>query len=661
MKRPSAPGPKTKASNGSTSNKTHALRSAAHQARQLAATLVATLHLLRQEADVYTRRRLLAALLLVLAGSVLAALGPLALRALVDTLAGTAPSSSLAHPALVFGAAYLLALGGVRVLTDLRPLFSGAAEQRLHARLSRRFLGHLMSLPMGFHADRPTGALVQALAQAAVGCQLLLATAVSGMAPVVAEVALVLVVLAHLDQPALALSFAVTAVVYLIVSSIAAFRLQVQAAQVADASLQAHASLADTLVNVEPIKCQGAESAMAKRYAAATSRLEERWVDLYRQRAGTGLLLTAVFSLSMATSLAIAVQAYTRGSLSLGGFVLVTVYLLQLIRPLETLSTALRDLAQALAFVRPVLTVLQLPAEAPGAGPGCRSDADANPHTQANTGPPTSTSATSALPRAAPIALSLRGVHLSYSPQARVLRGLDLEVAAGRTLGIVGASGAGKTSLVRLLLRLYPAQSGCILVDGRPIEELPLAELRAVIGLVPQDTLLLDASIADNITLGRPGVPSADIEQAACVAQLSGLISSLPQGYDTPVGERGLKLSGGERQRIAIARVALRRPRLLLLDEATSMLDAHTEAAVLQGLKQLGQGSTTLIIAHRLRALAHADEVVVLGEGRVQERGSPAALRAAGGLYARLWLAQMGREPARGTPAAVPPRPSGLH
>ena len=613
----------------------------------LTGTLAATLALLRSEADTGTRARLATALLLVMVGSLLAALAPLALKAFVDTLAAPVRPEGLARWSLLLGAAYLLALVGGRVLADVRPLLTGAAEQRLHARLSRRFLAHLMALPMAFHTERPSGALVQSLAQAAVGCQLLLSTAVTGVAPVLAEVVMVLAVLVHLDQPALVASFAVTAVVYLVVSGLAAMQVQARARQVAEASIAAHACLADTLINVESIKCQSAELALAQRYASATTALEARWVSLYRHRTGTGLALTATFSLSMAASLAIAIHAFERGSLSLGGFVLVTVYLLQLVRPLETLGAAARDVAQALAFVRPVLDILRLLPEAPP------PQQQAPAHERIPAAAPAPARVSAAPPPQVPMALSLRGVHLAYGNGAQVLKGLDLNIAAGSTVGIVGASGAGKTSLVRLLLRLYLPQAGHILVDGRPIEALPLADLRAAIGLVPQDTVLLNASIADNIAMGSLDAQPGLIEEAARQAQLHNFILSLPAGYNTPVGERGLKLSGGERQRVAIARVALRRPRLLVLDEATSMLDAHTEAAVLQSLKQLGQGCTTLIIAHRLRAVEHADEVVVLGEGRVRERGSPAALRAAGGLYARLWLAQMGRDAARSPPAAV--------
>ncbi|MDP1535443.1 MAG: ABC transporter ATP-binding protein, partial [Rubrivivax sp.] len=398
----------------------------------------------------------------------------------------------------------------------------------------RRFFGHVLALPMGFHVGRSSGALVQSLRQATMGCQLLVVTLVNGIAPVLVEVVAVLAVLLHLDQPALVLSFAASTAAYLVVCGIGALRLQARARAVSEASLDAHATLADSLINVETIKCFDAEGGSRARFAGAAARLEGCWMQLHRQRARTGLAVTAIFAVSMAASLALAAQALGRGSLSIGGFVLVTVYLLQLVRPLEMLGAAARDLTQALEFVRPLLEVLHMPAEATTQG-------TPPPATAAHCEPAMpGTGARAALPRSEAIGLSMRGVHLAYDGGPKVLRGLDLDIAAGRTVAIVGASGSGKTSIVRLLLRLYAPQAGRILLGGMPIEALPLGELRAAIGLVPQDTVLFNASLAANIGIGRPGASRSDIEEAARQAQLHDRIVALPGGYDTPVGERGL-------------------------------------------------------------------------------------------------------------------------
>lgn len=636
--------------------------------------LADALRLLLGEADLGVRARLAGAMLLVIAGALLTALAPLALKALVNALAASAaqatPTTPMAPTAptglplstLALGGVYLLALCGGRLLAEVRLLLTSTAEQGLSARLGRRFFGHVLALPLAFHVGRHTGALVQGMRLATAGCQLLIVTLVNGVAPVLVEVVAVLAVLVHLEQPALVASFAVSAVAYLSVCGIGALRLQARARAVSEASLGSHATLADSLINVEAIKCFNAEHGSRAQFAAASAELEACWAHLHRQRARTGLVVTATFAVSMAATLAIAAHALGRGTLSIGGFVLVTVYMLQLVRPLEMLGAAARDVAQALEFIRPLLDVLRLPTEAATEGAAPRPIATATAAAAARREAPLPRAgARAALPSPGDAGLSLRGVHLAYAGGPPVLRGLDLEIAAGRTVAIVGASGSGKTSIVRLLLRLYAPQSGRILLGGLPIDALPVRELRAAIGLVPQDTVLFNASIAVNIGIGKPGAQRREIEEAARQAQLHDFILSLPDGYDTQVGERGLKLSGGERQRAAIARAVLKRPRIFVFDEATSMLDSQTEAALLQDLKQVCQGRTTLIVAHRLSTVQHADEIVVLDKGRVAERGSHAALCAAGGIYARLWRAQMRRDPAGRSPAAATVSTPGCH
>ncbi|MBE0547741.1 MAG: ABC transporter ATP-binding protein [Rubrivivax sp.] len=611
--------------------------------------LADTLRLLLSEASLGVRARLAAAMLLVIAGALLSATAPLALKALVDALAAAPAPTGLPPSTLALGGVYLLALCSGRLFTEFRLLLTATAEQGLCARLSRRFFGHVLALPMAFHIGRQSGALVQSLRQASTGCQILIVMLVNGVAPVLVEVAAVLAVLLHLEQPALVLSFAASAAAYLTVCGIGALRLQARARAVSAASLDTHATLADSLINVEAIKCFNAEAGSGERFATASAQLETCWMRLHRQRARTGLAVTATFAVSMSASLIIAAHALGRGTLSIGGFVLVTVYMLQLVRPLEMLGAAARDVAQALEFVRPLLDVLRMPTEA-----AMQSVAPLRTAAAQGEAPTHHRGARAAVSRLGDAGLSLRGVHLAYEGGPPVLKGLDLEIAAGRTVAVVGASGSGKTSIVRLLLRLVAPQSGRILLGGLPIDALPVGALRAAIGLVPQDTVLFNASMAANIGIGRPGAQRGEIEEAARRAQLHDFITSLPCGYDTQVGERGLRLSGGERQRVAIARAVLKCPQIYVFDEATSMLDSQTEAALLQDLKQVCLGCTTLIVAHRLSTVQHADEIVVLDKGQVCERGSHAALRAAGGPYARLWRAQMGLDPAWHQPARVP-------
>jgi len=331
---------------------------------------------------------------------------------------------------------------------------------------------------------------------------------------------------------------------------------------------------------------------------------------------------TMTFGLALAGCLHFTINAVEQGTMSVGGFVLANVYLLQMVRPLEVLGSASRDLSRALGFMRPLLDILAEPPESAAGVPQTQEDPDLR-WTQAPS-------------------IRLENVHFGYDPARPVLHGLSVEFAAGRTTALVSRSGAGKSSIIRLLLRLYAPQEGRILVDGQPIDALAAADLRSRVGLVMQDCALLHTTAARNIALGLPDATRHDIELAARRAELHAVIESLPSGYDTTLGERGQTLSGGERQRLAIARAVIRRPLIYLLDEPTSMLDSATEAAVMRTLRQVTSGCTTILVAHRLTTVMHADEIVVLEGGRVRERGQHRDLVGKGGLYAQLWHQQTG-------------------
>lgn len=580
------------------------------------------LRLLRSEADRLTWTCTFATLTLVAAGGALAASAPLALKHMVDAAASIQGTSFQGSPALVRDAAlYLLVLCSSRLINDLRPLLSGAVDQRIQARLTVRFFDHLMRLPMAYVLRRRSGELVHSVDIAAAGCQLVFAHLANSIVPTLVEVITMTVILVELGHPALVWLFAVTAVVYLVIFGAGARSMSTHARAVSDASLHVHAHVNDGVTHAETLRCFTAEAQARAELKRSTGNLEKRWFHFNRLNAGIGLAASATFMLSMAGCLYISASAVMQGTLSAGGFLLSSVYMLQMVRPIEVLGSAARDLSRSVGFVKPLLEILAEP---------CEPMADCEMPRQPGTG---------SCKQSAP-AIRFQDLSFGYAPDRLVLKGLNLDIKPGLTTAIVGRSGSGKSTIARLLMRLYSQQSGQILFDGVPIETFPVALLRARIGLVPQDTALLHAPIADNIALGVPGAKREDVAQAAADAQLVALIDSLPEGYDTPVGERGLKLSGGERQRISIARAVLRRPAIYLLDEPTSMLDGRTEASIQECLRRLTLGRTTIVIAHRLSTVMQADEIVVLDAGQVREQGTHHELLELGGLYAELWRHQ---------------------
>jgi len=594
------------------------------------------LRLILDVADGRLRLTMVATTLLIILGGAMSAATPLALKHLVDAVAASAPAAGPAAPTtwLVEASIYMAALCGSRLVGDLRPLLTGAIDQQLIAGLRRRFFWHLLHLPLAGLLQRRSGEVLHSLDLAAAGAQLVVAHLCNSIMPVIVELAVMNWVLAGLQQPLLVALFGATALLYLAVFALGTMRLSQHAQAVTAASLAVHGQLADGLGNVETLRCFRAETQARQALETASSDLVRRWRGYHLATGFTALAATSVFALSMGACFAIAMDGVARGSLTVGGFVLSSVYLLQMVRPLEVLGSAARDLARALGFVRPLLDILR---EAP-------EDTRALPVSSSTPGAPAEMAPTSEARDTGP-SIRFEALTFGYDPKRPVIHALDLEIAAGTTTAIVGPSGSGKSSLIRLLLRLYAPQRGRILLDNCPIDALSLDDLRSRFGLVPQDTALLHASIATNIALGVPEAARDGIVSAARGAQLHEVVESMPGGYDTLIGERGLKLSGGERQRLAIARALIRRPQVFLLDEPTSMLDSKTEAQVLLCLQQATAGRTTLIVAHRLSTVVQADEIIVLDRGRVHERGRHADLLASHGLYAQLWRQQMQRAP----------------
>jgi ABC-type multidrug transport system fused ATPase/permease subunit len=580
--------------------------------------------LLRSVSDRRTLRLGAGIVVVVVASGTLAALTPLALKVLIDALAALHTSKAIVHAssALPAGLAYLLILLAGRVLADIRPQLNGLINQRLHSRLSQRFFDHVLRLPMGYLLRRKSGELLHSLDLASGGAQLVISHLVGSLLPVLVELFAMITVLIHLGQPALVWVFLAASGAYLVIFSFGARQMTGTSRDVARSSLESHGQLNAGLAHVETLRYFAAEDQASRRFRTASALLEQRWRHLHRLVALIALAATATFSISTAICLCIGVGAVADGTMTVGGFVLASVYMLQMVRPLESLGNAARDLSRAVGYLHPFLDLLQQPLAA-----------DMLRDAAITTGTVTG-------PKRAP-SVRLENVHFGYDADRPVIRGVDLDVPAGRTTAIVGRSGSGKSSLARLLMGLYMPQQGRILLDGRAIDSIAAAELRGtLIGLVPQETALLHETIAGNIALGMPDATPEAIRLAAHGAQLQDLIDALPSGLDTPVGERGLQLSGGERQRVGIARALLRRPGLYILDESTSMLDSKTELDILETLRTISADATKIIIAHRLSTIVDADEIVVLDDGRIRERGRHQALLEENGLYALMWRQQ---------------------
>jgi ATP-binding cassette subfamily B protein len=392
------------------------------------------------------------------------------------------------------------------------------------------------------------------------------------------------------------------------------------------AYVDAFARAADSFINFETVKYFAGETTVRAHLDEALTRGEDGWSSFYKWRTATGLVQSVWLTLGFAALVALAAVRVVDGTMSIGDFVLVNAYMIQLARPLETLGLAYREIKLGLGYVEHLLELL---AERPEVKE--RGDAPALP------------------PGPGEIVFD----RVSFAYDARrgvVIDDVSFRIPAGRTLAVVGPSGSGKSTLSRLLFRFYDPTGGEITIDDHRIGYVTLASLRAAIAVVPQDTALFNDTIEYNIAIGRASASRAEIEEAARLAEIHDFVAGLPDGYATVVGERGLKLSGGEKQRVAIARAVLKRPRIFVFDEATSALDSATERLIQRNLETLSRGTTTLIVAHRLSTIVQADEIIVLDEGRIVERGRHDALLRQDGVYAAMWRRQQehGHEPVAG-------------
>jgi ATP-binding cassette, subfamily B, heavy metal transporter len=394
--------------------------------------------------------------------------------------------------------------------------------------------------------------------------------------------------------------------------------------QMNDSDTDANTKAVDSLLNYETVKYFGAEQRETARYDRSMAGYEKASTQTYTSLAVLNAGQAVIFSIGMAVVMVLAARDIMAGRASIGSFVLVNAMLVQLYIPLNFMGMLYREIKQALIDIDDMFAIIER-----------------NPEIQDK-------------PSAKPLQVAegvvrFEDVHFAYIPERPILKGVSFEVPAGHTVAIVGPSGAGKSTISRLLFRFYEPTSGRILIDGQNIADVQQASLRKVIGMVPQDTVLFNDTIGYNIQYGRWDATPEEMREAARLAQIDRFIGLLPEGYDTPVGERGLKLSGGEKQRVAIARTILKSPPILVLDEATSALDTFTEKEIQDALDRVSRGRTTLVIAHRLSTVIGADEIIVLDQGRVVERGNHTSLLAHGGVYAAMWNRQREADQARET------------
>ena len=541
---------------------------------------------------------------------------PQVLKNLVDALT---PKDGMV---LVVPAALLLAYGGFRFLNvllgELRDLVFGKVAERAQRRAALKVFEHLHRLDLDFHLSRRTGALSRDIERGVDGISFLLRFLTFNIVPTLFEIALVAGILWQQYDVRFAVIAAISVVLYVGFSVVVTeWRTKfVREANTMDS--KANTRAIDALLNYETVKYFGNERWEAARYddsmAAWEKATSQNRQSLSALNTGQALIVAG----SITAMMWLAASEVTKDAMTVGGFVAVNAYMIQLFVPLNFLGFVYREIRRALTDMQKMFGLMdRVPqvVDAAGALPPARTGSSPQ--------------------------VRFDDVQFAYHAARPILRGVSFTIAPGEKVAVVGASGAGKSTLARLLFRFYDPQGGAISIDGVDLRAMPQDALRALIGVVPQDTVLFNDTIEYNIAYGRPGASRAEVERAARLAHLEGFVARLPQGYDTPVGERGLKVSGGEKQRIAIARALLKDPPILILDEATSSLDSSAEAAILDALQAATERRTTLVIAHRLSTITDADRIVVLDQGRVIEQGRHPELLALGGAYAGLWNLQL--------------------
>jgi ATP-binding cassette, subfamily B, heavy metal transporter len=555
---------------------------------------------------------------------------PFTFKWAIDALTGanTAPVESSNWMLWLLASPLLLTLGygGIRVLMALFTQWRDGifARVAMHAvrKLAYITFVHMHELSLRFHLERKTGGLTRILERGRSGIEVIVRMVILQLIPTLVEVAMMFGVLFWQFDWRYVLVIAIMVAAYMYYTYIATeWRIEIRR-KMNDSDTEANTKAIDSLLNYETVKYFGSEAREAARYDRSMERYEEASIRTYTSLAVLNAGQAVIFTAGLAATMIMCALGIRNGTHTVGDFVLINAMMIQLYVPLNFMGMVYREIKQAIIDIEKMFNVLQRDPEikdVPGAKPLVVTSGN----------------------------VRFEDVRFAYDADRQILKGLSFDVPAGKTVAIVGPSGAGKSTISRLLFRLYDVSGGKILIDGQDIKNVTQNSLRAAIGMVPQDTVLFNDTIRYNIRYGRWDASDAEVEEAAGLAQIDAFIKASPKGYETQVGERGLKLSGGEKQRVAIARTVLKGPPILVLDEATSALDSHTEHEIQGALERVSQNRTSLVIAHRLSTIVAADEIIVLDQGKIAERGTHAQLLASGGLYASMWNRQREAEEAR--------------